>query len=82
LFTTDTTDLNHHGAITFVNPQDLIVYSVSEQLLCVASQFMEDMEKRSNCKSFQPFGRYETNHGTVTASELERLKKRFMKLDR
>jgi hypothetical protein len=49
---------------------------------------MEDMQKRSNCTSLLSIhSEYKLNLGTlrvdiVTASELERLKKRFMKLDR
>ena len=52
---------------------------------------MEDMEKRSNCASLllpsasSPYSCHTFGYATfdpVNANELERLKKRFMKLDR
>lgn len=43
---------------------------------------MEDMEKHSNCEfTFEPL-ELNADPPTVTQPELERLKKRFMKLDR
>lgn len=80
------TDLfNQHGAITLVS-----IVRITSRLtyLSVASQFMEDMQKRSNCAfcltdiltSLNPSNsRYPPT--IVTQPELERLKKRFMKLD-
>ena len=43
---------------------------------------MEDMEKKSNCTLWTTRGGASAYFVLVNASELERLKKRFMKLDR
>jgi len=71
----------HHGSNTFVFPHDTAHYRLTHRR--TASQFMEDMQKRSNCTStacvFTPLSDFDE---LVTSAELERLKKRFMKLDR
>ena len=43
---------------------------------------MEDMERKSNCKIIADLAVQRLTRLIVNASELERLKKRFMKLDR